>query len=62
MAKAVAVSIRVAIAPPCITLRRLHRSSRMNSSVSLRSAVRLMIFTPRSFMNGPGSQAVMLDP
>ena len=56
------VSAQPMIAPPCITLRRLHRSSRMNNSASLRSAVRLMIFTPRSLTNGAGSHAAMLDP
>ena len=39
-------------APPCMTPRRLHRSSRTVSSASVRSAVRWSTFTPRSLVKG----------
>src|ERR1700722_10847121 len=48
------VSPQAITAPPCMTPRRLHRSSRTRSSDSVRSAVRLMIFTPISRVNGEG--------
>ena len=56
------ISASAMIAPPCMTSRRLHRSSRLTSSASLRSGERVITFTPMNLMKGEVSHAFMMDP
>jgi hypothetical protein len=51
------MSASAMMAPPCMTSRRLHRSSRLVSSASLRSGERVMTFTPMNLMKGEASHA-----
>src|SRR5215467_1708889 len=54
------VSAQPITAPPCITPRRLHNSSRMNSSASLRSGDRLVTLMPMSLTKPEASHSVIV--